>query len=86
MLIFLRFDHDPEKCQSILRNDRNSSNTARSGGVNSDKTSVAHEEFGRFVRDLLVKRGASEHDAAVVAHGLVWANLRGSDGILSQFL
>ena len=54
--------------------------------MNSDKTSVAHEEFGRFVRDLLVKRGASEHDAAVVAHGLVWANLRGSDGILSQFL
>jgi len=54
--------------------------------VNSDKTSVAHEEFGRFVRDLLVKRGASERDAAVVAHGLVWANLRGSDGILSLFL
>lgn len=48
--------------------------------MNSDKSSVGHEELGRFVRDLLVKCGASEHDAAVVAHGLVWANLRGSDG------
>jgi ureidoglycolate dehydrogenase (NAD+) len=48
--------------------------------VNSDMTSVGHEELGRFIRDLLVKHGASEHDASVVAQGLVWANLRGSDG------
>jgi len=48
--------------------------------VNSEKTSVGYEELGRFIRDLLVKHGASEHDASVVAQGLVWANLRGSDG------
>ena len=48
--------------------------------MNSDKTLVGHEELGRFIRDLLVKHGASEHDAAVVARGLIWANLRGSDG------
>jgi ureidoglycolate dehydrogenase (NAD+) len=41
---------------------------------------VDHEELGRFIRELLVKQGASEQDAAVVAAGLVWANLRGSDG------
>ncbi|MFY9838536.1 MAG: Ldh family oxidoreductase [Xanthobacteraceae bacterium] len=48
--------------------------------MNSDKISVGHEELGRFIRDLLVKYDASDHDAAVVANGLVWANLRGSDG------
>ena len=48
--------------------------------MNSAKTSVGHEELGRFISDLLVKHGASDHDAAVVANGLVWANLRGSDG------
>jgi ureidoglycolate dehydrogenase (NAD+) len=48
--------------------------------VTSDKTKVSHEELGRFIHDLLVKHGASDRDAAVVANGLVWANLRGSDG------
>ena len=48
--------------------------------MNSDKILVDHEELGRFIRDLLVKYDASDHDAAVVANGLVWANLRGSDG------
>jgi ureidoglycolate dehydrogenase (NAD+) len=48
--------------------------------VNSDKISVGHEELGRFIRGLLVKYDASDNDAAVVANGLVWANLRGSDG------
>jgi ureidoglycolate dehydrogenase (NAD+) len=48
--------------------------------VNSDRISVGHEELGRFIRGLLVKHGASDRDAAVVANGLVWANLRGSDG------
>jgi ureidoglycolate dehydrogenase (NAD+) len=41
---------------------------------------VGHEELGRFIREILIKHGASEHDAAIVAQGLVWANLRGSDG------
>ncbi len=41
---------------------------------------VGHEELGRFIREILVKYGASEPDAAIVAQGLVWANLRGSDG------
>jgi LDH2 family malate/lactate/ureidoglycolate dehydrogenase len=48
--------------------------------VNSDQTRVGHDELDRFICDLLVKHGASDHDAAVVANGLVWANLRGSDG------
>ena len=48
--------------------------------MNSDKTSIGHDELGRFIHDLLVKHGASDRDAAVVANGLVWANLRGSDG------
>ena len=41
---------------------------------------VDHEELSRFIRELLVKHGASDKDAVVVAAGLVWANLRGSDG------
>ena len=41
---------------------------------------VGQEELGRFIREILVKYGASEPDAAIVAQGLVWANLRGSDG------
>src|ERR1700741_5538738 len=39
-----------------------------------------HDELGRFIADILVKHGASAHDAAIVAEGLVWANLRGGDG------
>jgi ureidoglycolate dehydrogenase (NAD+) len=41
---------------------------------------VSHDELGRFIRDVLVAHGAREKDAAIVAEGLVWANLRGSDG------
>src|SRR5437660_1192304 len=41
---------------------------------------VGHAELGRFIREILIRHGASEHDAAIVAQGLVWANLRGSDG------
>ncbi|HEV2623505.1 MAG TPA: Ldh family oxidoreductase [Xanthobacteraceae bacterium] len=41
---------------------------------------VGHEELGRFIREILVKHGASAGDAEIVAQGLVWANLRGSDG------
>lgn len=41
---------------------------------------VGHEELGRFVRDALIAKGASAADAADVAEGLVWANLRGVDG------
>jgi len=41
---------------------------------------VRHEELGRFIREILIKHGASEGDAEIVAQGLVWANLRGSDG------
>jgi len=41
---------------------------------------VGHDELGRFIADILVKHGASAHDAAIVAQGLVWANLRGGDG------
>jgi ureidoglycolate dehydrogenase (NAD+) len=41
---------------------------------------VGHDELGRFIRDILVKHGARAPDAAIVAQGLVWANLRGGDG------
>jgi ureidoglycolate dehydrogenase (NAD+) len=41
---------------------------------------VGHEELGRFIRDVLMSTGAREKDAAIVAAGLVWANLRGGDG------
>jgi ureidoglycolate dehydrogenase (NAD+) len=41
---------------------------------------VGHEELKRFIRDVLTVHGASEQDAAAVADGLIWANLRGSDG------
>jgi len=48
--------------------------------VNGDKVVVGHEELGRFIREVLMAVGASPSDAAVVAEGLVWANLRGGDG------
>ncbi|MDR3420524.1 MAG: Ldh family oxidoreductase [Xanthobacteraceae bacterium] len=41
---------------------------------------VGHEQLGRFIRDALMAKGASAADAAIVADGLVWANLRGVDG------
>src|SRR5580700_6044327 len=41
---------------------------------------VSHQELGRFIREVLMSTGAREKDAAIVADGLVWANLRGGDG------
>ncbi len=41
---------------------------------------VRHEDLDRFIRDVLKAKGTSEADAALVADGLVWANLRGTDG------
>src|ERR1700689_5655239 len=46
----------------------------------SERILVGHDELGRFIRDVLVAKGARAEDAAVVAAGLVWANLRGGDG------
>jgi ureidoglycolate dehydrogenase (NAD+) len=46
----------------------------------SGKIVVGHEELGRFIGDVLVAAGARAQDAATVADGLVWANLRGVDG------
>jgi ureidoglycolate dehydrogenase (NAD+) len=48
--------------------------------MSSKSIVVGHEELGRFIRDILVFHGAGEDDAAIVADGLVWANLRGGDG------
>jgi ureidoglycolate dehydrogenase (NAD+) len=48
---------------------------ASRGGI-----AVGHDELGRFIRDALVAKGARREDAAAVADGLVWANLRGVDG------
>jgi LDH2 family malate/lactate/ureidoglycolate dehydrogenase len=44
------------------------------------KVLVDHAELARFIRDALVAKGARGEDAAIVADGLVWANLRGVDG------
>jgi len=41
---------------------------------------VSHQELGRFIRELLIAHGAAASDAAIVAEGLVWSNLRGGDG------
>ena len=48
--------------------------------MNNGRILVGHDELGRFIRDVLVAHGARQKDAAVVADGLVWANLRGGDG------
>src|ERR1700758_1558177 len=45
-----------------------------------NKVTVGHEELSRFIRDALKGKGARPEDAAIVADGLVWANLRGIDG------
>jgi ureidoglycolate dehydrogenase (NAD+) len=41
---------------------------------------VGHEKLKRFICDVLIAHGARAPDAAAVADGLVWANLRGVDG------
>jgi ureidoglycolate dehydrogenase (NAD+) len=48
--------------------------------VSPNKVIVGHEELCRFVRDALEGKGARPEDAATVADGLIWANLRGVDG------
>jgi ureidoglycolate dehydrogenase (NAD+) len=48
--------------------------------VSQNRIVVGHEELSRFIRNALVAKGARAEDAAVVAEGLVWANLRGVDG------
>jgi ureidoglycolate dehydrogenase (NAD+) len=41
---------------------------------------VNHTELARFIGEALAAKGARASDAATVADGLVWANLRGVDG------
>jgi ureidoglycolate dehydrogenase (NAD+) len=48
--------------------------------VSGNRIVVGHEQLARFIREVLVAKGASTADAASVADGLVWANLRGVDG------
>jgi ureidoglycolate dehydrogenase (NAD+) len=48
--------------------------------MTSKSIAVSHQELGRFIREVLLTTGAREKDAAIVAEGLVWANLRGGDG------
>ncbi|MGB6320772.1 MAG: Ldh family oxidoreductase, partial [Xanthobacteraceae bacterium] len=48
--------------------------------MSGDRILVGPGELGRFIRDVLMAKGARERDAAAVAEGLVWANLRGGDG------
>ncbi len=45
-----------------------------------EKIIIAHGELAHFIADVLIAKGASAADAAGVADGLVWANLRGVDG------
>jgi ureidoglycolate dehydrogenase (NAD+) len=46
----------------------------------TERILITAEELHRFIRDVLVALDAQESDAAGVADGLVWANLRGGDG------
>jgi ureidoglycolate dehydrogenase (NAD+) len=48
--------------------------------LSQNKIIVGHEDLSRFIREALEGKGARPEDAAVVADGLVWANLRGVDG------
>jgi ureidoglycolate dehydrogenase (NAD+) len=48
--------------------------------MNRNSILIGHEELGRYIRDVLTSVGARASDAAIVAEGLVWANLRGGDG------
>jgi ureidoglycolate dehydrogenase (NAD+) len=48
--------------------------------MTQSKILVDQAELACFIRDALVAKGARAEDAAVVADGLVWANLRGVDG------
>ncbi len=48
--------------------------------MSGNRVLVGHEELGRFIREVLMADGARDSDAAIVAEGLVWANLRGGDG------
>jgi ureidoglycolate dehydrogenase (NAD+) len=48
--------------------------------MTANRIVVDHAELGRFIADALVAKGARAEDAAAVADGLVWANLRGVDG------
>jgi ureidoglycolate dehydrogenase (NAD+) len=48
--------------------------------MSRDRILVTHAELERFIRDVLAAHGARANDAAIVAQGLAWANLRGGDG------
>jgi ureidoglycolate dehydrogenase (NAD+) len=48
--------------------------------LSRERILVTHQELHRFIRDMLVAAGARKTDAASVADGLLWANLRGGDG------
>ena len=48
--------------------------------MSGNPIAVGHGELARFIREVLAAKGASAADAASVADGLVWANLRGVDG------
>jgi ureidoglycolate dehydrogenase (NAD+) len=48
--------------------------------VSQKQIIVGHEELSGFIRAALEGKGAHPEDAATVADGLVWANLRGIDG------
>ena len=41
---------------------------------------IRHDDLARFIAAILEAKGMSAEDAATVAEGLVWANLRGTDG------
>jgi ureidoglycolate dehydrogenase (NAD+) len=48
--------------------------------MDQDRILIGHKELRRFICEALERKGARPEDAAVVADGLVWANLRGIDG------
>ncbi len=61
----------PKRSRSSLKKDQ---------AVSQTRFVVGQEELARFIRDALIAKGRAREDAAIVADGLVWANLRGVDG------
>jgi ureidoglycolate dehydrogenase (NAD+) len=70
---------DAQLARQLLSGDE-VKETRVSQGSSAGKIVVRHEDLDRFIRDVLKAKGTSEADAALVADGLVWANLRGTDG------
>jgi ureidoglycolate dehydrogenase (NAD+) len=69
-------DHDARLARRLFSGNEISATMS----VSRNSVLIGHDELGRFIREVLIANGARAKDAAIVAEGLVWANLRGGDG------